>query len=104
MKKLSELLRVVHVDELASRSHSRLGKEMALDDAVAVQERGPFLLRATVGFRNGQVYMVRIDATSKGLRYACSCSSRKGNFCAHLAAVVLVLQRQDESTAPEKET
>lgn len=103
MKKLPELIRLVRVGELASRSHGRLGAEMADDDAVTVQERGPFLLRATVAFRNGQAYVVRIDATSKGLRYACSCSSRKGNFCAHVTAVVLVLQRQDEVAPSEKE-
>ncbi|MBP9686407.1 MAG: hypothetical protein KBD66_01240 [Candidatus Doudnabacteria bacterium] len=81
----------------------RLGKEMVSDEAVGVQERGPFILKATVGFRNGQIHAARIDATSKGLRYLCSCSSRKGNFCSHLAAVVLFLQAQDASTAPKEE-
>lgn len=95
MKKLHELLPDLDVNALASRSHGRLGKQMASAGAVAVQERGPFMLEARVSFRNGQVQTVRFDATSKGLRYSCSCTARKGNFCSHLAAATLFLQAED---------
>lgn len=95
MKKLAELIQEVDPAALASRSHGRLGQQMAADGAVQVTERGPFIVKAVVGFRNAQVQEVRIDALPKGLRYSCSCSSRKGNFCSHITAVVVFLQAHE---------
>ena len=96
MKRLIQLLEDTDLAGLASRSHLRLGKEMADAGAIEQVQSGPFIAQAVVAFRNAQNRTVRFDATPKGLRFKCSCSARKNNFCSHLVAVALVLRTRAE--------
>lgn len=89
MEQLANLIATEQIEKLASRSHFRYGKQMAEDGEVTITKSNRFNLEATVKFGGHEARKVNIISTPKGLRWKCTCSSKKGFFCQHCVAVAL---------------
>ncbi len=89
MKPIKSLLQPALLEELATRSNLRRGSEMAKHGAVTFTKSGTYYLIGQVKHKSGQTRTVRLDSTSKGLRWKCSCTSRKDVFCYHCVAAGL---------------
>jgi len=89
MKPLKALLNVDMLEDLATRSNFRYGKQMAEDGDVEVLESNAFNLKAKVQHGEKQGRTVELMSTSRGFRHHCTCSARKDLFCQHRVAVGL---------------
>jgi uncharacterized Zn finger protein len=94
------ILRIIteeHIEDLASRSHLRYGKEIVKSGEINFIKENTFNLIATVKFRKSDPKTVELMSTPKGFRFKCSCSNKKDNFCEHcVAASLAAIQRKDE--------
>ncbi len=77
--------------DLASRSNFRLGKDIAKNGAITFMQSDVLHMVARVEFRNSQTRTVDVLSTPKGIKWKCTCSSRKDLFCQHCVAVGLTV-------------
>lgn len=91
MKPVKSLITLESLKELASRSNFRYGQDIAKNGTIAYEMENAFHVVARVTFRGGQARTVDVLSTPKGLRFKCTCTSRKDLFCNHCVAVGLSL-------------
>ncbi len=91
MKSLTSILKIEEITKLASRSNLRLGKAIAEDGKFTIEKSTTYGQTVRVVHKNGQPYTVHLESTPKGLRWKCSCSSRKDLFCPHCIALGLYI-------------
>lgn len=96
MKPLKELITADLVQEMASRSHYRYGKQIAKDGEFKVTKENTFNYLAEVKSGNHKPYSVAIMSTTKGFRWKCECSNKKDYFCEHCVALSLHLLEQSQ--------
>ncbi len=87
MKRIQDLISVEKIEELASRSNFRYGKEIAKNGEIEILDRNAFNIVARVKDGGKQARIAELRSTTKGLRWKCTCSNRKDLFCQHIAAV-----------------
>ena len=87
MKPIKYLVPLEVLEELASRSNFRLGKAIASEGQITFEKQNTFNVIAKVRSKKGETRTVHLESTSKGLRWKCTCSSRKDLFCQHCVAV-----------------
>lgn len=97
MTPLKYILTLEQLEDLASRSNFRYGKAMAKDAEITPVESNTFNMIATIKHGTHQKRTVILESTPKGLRWKCTCSSKKNFFCQHCTAVGLWLVSQGES-------
>ena len=88
---LKQLLTVEEIEKLASRSNLRFGKQILKDAKIVITNTNVFRRVATVTYKNNPSQTVDLLSTNKGLRYTCTCTSRKNMFCEHAIAVGLAM-------------
>lgn len=93
MLPLSSFITPEKLEELASRSHFRYGMQIAEEGEIKISKRNTFNVIATVKHGSHQTRTVSLMSTTKGFRWKCSCSSKKGFFCQHCAAVGLAASK-----------
>jgi uncharacterized Zn finger protein len=93
MKPIRSLLTTEVIEDLASRSHLRYGQQMAEDGDVKITEENNYNVTAHVKHREGQGRTVNLMSTTKGLRWKCTCTSKKDLFCNHCVAVALTIAK-----------
>jgi len=59
------------------------------ESGITITNQNTFNIVATVTQGKHKAETVELRSTTKGFRFACSCSSRKNNFCEHCTAVGL---------------
>ncbi len=91
MKPVKDLITFELLKELASRSNFRYGQDIAKNGIITYDMENAFHVVARVVFRGGQTRTVDVLSTPKGLRFKCTCTSRKDLFCNHCVAVGLSL-------------
>lgn len=91
MKPVKNLISLELLKELASRSNFRYGQDIAENGTITYDMENAFHVIAHVVFRGGQARTVDVLSTPKGLRFKCTCTSRKDLFCNHCVAVGLSL-------------
>ena len=89
MKPLKSFLTEENLEDLATRSYFRYGKQIAKDGVFTVLDANTFNLKVRVQHKNGEARTVLLESTPKGLRWKCTCTSRKDLFCQHCVAVGL---------------
>jgi uncharacterized Zn finger protein len=89
MKPLRNLLTEEQIEELASRSNFRYGKSLLDDGGITVIKSNVFNLIAEIKQGEHLVRTVKLESTPKGLRWKCSCTSKKNFFCEHCVAIGL---------------
>jgi hypothetical protein len=87
MKPIRYLITLDMLTELSSRSNFRYGKEIAKDGKITVVESNAFRTEARVEYKNKEARTAELSSTPKGLRWKCTCSSRKNLFCEHCIAL-----------------
>ncbi len=91
MKSVQSLLSHELIEQLASRSNLRYGKQIAERGKILIDQPNIFNVEAKVSFSAHETRTIEYHATAKGLRWKCSCSNKKNFFCNHCAAVALVI-------------
>lgn len=91
MKPITSLISLESLTELASRGNLRYGKEIAKDGDIKLEQPNAFNITAQVKYKNHETRTVKIESTNKDLKWKCTCSNRKDNFCQHCVAVGLSL-------------
>lgn len=94
MLALSSFITPDKLEELASRSHFRYGKQIAEDSDIKITKQNTFNIIATVKQSGGQIHEVALMSTTKGFRWKCTCTSKKGLFCEHCVAVGLASNKK----------
>jgi uncharacterized Zn finger protein len=89
MQPVKSLITEEELEQLASRSNFRYGQKIAEEGDITFTKVNTFNLFADVKHHNGEKRSVEIMSTPKGLRWRCTCTSRKDLFCKHLVAVGL---------------
>ena len=89
MKPVTSLITLEEINRLASRSNLRLGKAIAEEGQFVVEKENTYGQTVRITHKNGQPRTVHVESTPKGLRWKCTCSSRKDLFCQHCAALGL---------------
>lgn len=79
---------------LASRSNFRYGKDINKNGHITFTQDDVLHMVAKVEFRNSQTRTVDVLSTSKGIKWKCTCTSRKDLFCKHCVAVGLTICSQ----------
>ena len=82
------------IEELASRSNLRYGKQMVERGEITIDQPNVFNLTAKVEFSAHETRTVEFHTTPKGLRWKCTCSNKKNFFCNHCVAVALTMVGQ----------
>ncbi|MGE5392725.1 MAG: SWIM zinc finger family protein [Candidatus Saccharibacteria bacterium] len=94
MKPILTLVTEEQLEELASRSNFRSGKQISEDGTINFSKRNSFNLIAEVKVNNSEKRTVQLISTPKGLRWKCSCTSRKDLFCKHCVAAAFAANKQ----------
>ena len=89
MKPVATLITIEEITKLASRSNLRLGKAIAEEGKFEPEKSNPYVIMTKILHKSGQGRTVRVESTPKGLRWKCTCSSRKDLFCQHCVALGL---------------
>jgi hypothetical protein len=90
MKPVATLITIEEITGLASRSNLRLGKAIAEDGKFEEAEKSnKYVNIVNISHKSGQTRVVRVESTPKGLRWKCTCNSRKDLFCQHCVALGL---------------
>ncbi len=89
MKPVASLITLEEITKLASRSNLRLGKAIAEDGKFEEEKQNPYVSMFRISHKSGQTRTVRVESTSKGSRWKCTCNSRKDLFCQHCVALGL---------------
>jgi uncharacterized Zn finger protein len=97
MKPILSIISVEQLEDLASRSHFRYGKEIAEDGEIIFTKTNTFNLVAKVKYKNSQARTVELMSTPKGFRFKCTCSNKKDNFCQHCVAVGLAALPEEKT-------
>jgi hypothetical protein len=96
MKPIVQLVKLEDIHKLASRSNMRLGKAIAQDGQFENEKINPYVQQVKITHKSGQARTVKVESTPKGLRWKCSCSSRKNSFCQHCTALGLHIISENE--------
>ncbi len=91
MKPLLSLLNIEKLEDLASRSNYRYGKDIVKNGVIKITKSNVFNVIAEVESKNKEPQTTTLSSTPKGLRWKCSCTGRKDLFCHHCAAVGIFL-------------
>lgn len=94
MKPLISLLTEEVIEDLASRGNFRYGKEIAEEANFTIEKSNTFNVAAKVKFRNNETRTVELMSTVKGLRFKCTCTSKKNFFCQHCTGLALHIIRK----------
>jgi uncharacterized Zn finger protein len=94
MLPLASFITPEKLEELASRSHFRYGKQIAEEGEIEFTKTNTFNAVATVKHQNSQKRTVSLMSTTKGFRWKCTCTSKKGIFCQHCVAVGLAANQK----------
>jgi uncharacterized Zn finger protein len=97
MEPIATFITPENLEKLASRSNFRYGKQIAEDGEVNFTKVNRFNLEARVKHGNHEARGVKIESTVKGLRWKCTCTSKKGFFCQHCVAVGLAANPEKPS-------
>ena len=89
MNPINNLVTEKVIENLASRSNLRYGKQMAQEDSVTFIKHNSHNIVAEVKHGNSEKRTVQLISTPKGLRWKCTCTSKKDLFCNHCVAVAL---------------
>jgi hypothetical protein len=92
MKPIRSILTIEELEDLASRSNFRYGKEILKNGEFIIEKENAFNLIIKVKHKNSQTRTVELMSTSKGLRWKCTCTGKKDYFCQHCVAAGLTLQ------------
>jgi len=96
MKPVKFLINLEEITKHGSRSNLRLGKAIAEEGEFQVEKTNPYVELVKINHKGGQSRTVRVESTPKGLRWKCTCSSRKDLFCQHCVALGLhIIQNSD---------
>ncbi len=102
MKPLTTLITLEGIEQLASRSNLRLGKAIAENGEFVVEKINTYGQIVRVSHKQGQSRTVQVESTPKGLRWKCTCSSRKDLFCQHCVALGLhILESSDNGQSSQ---
>lgn len=96
MKPLKDLVTLQLIDDLASRSHFRFGKQIYKDNEIKIIKENTFNYMAEIKMKSKTPINVAIMSTTKGFRYKCDCSNKKNFFCEHCVALGLYLLEQTQ--------
>lgn len=91
MATVSDLVTPDVVDELATPSNLRLGREILDGDEIEVADDDPAHLVFRVGGTKTGRRRVELRSSAGGLRWSCTCTSDPDLFCKHLVAAALSL-------------
>lgn len=97
MLPLKNLFTEIEIQKLASRSHFRLGKQMAEEWEIMFTKVNVFNIHADLKHKN-TLHHTEISSTTKGLRWKCSCSAKKNYFCEHITAIGIKVLPKEEIT------
>lgn len=89
MKPISSLIQEEQLEKMASRSNWRYGKQIAEKGEITFIETNTYKFIAQIKYRGNETRNVEAMSTPKGLRWKCTCSSRKDLFCQHCIAAGL---------------
>jgi uncharacterized Zn finger protein len=89
MHPINELITREFLEDLATRSNFRYGKNIAKDADFEFEKINTFNIIAKIKNHGHETRTVELMSTTKGFRWKCSCSSRKDLFCEHCVAVGL---------------
>jgi uncharacterized Zn finger protein len=89
MKPIRTFLTEEQIEDLATRSHFRFGKQIAEAGDVTIELVNTFNVVAKVQHKEGEGRTVELMSTPKGFRFRCTCSAKKNFFCQHCVAVAL---------------
>ena len=93
MTAIAAYLRLASVKARARASDFRLGSEIAAKQGVEIVERGADFVQAKVGLKDHKIQRRRVElrATTAGLVWRCSCTTKRDLFCKHCVAVALTV-------------
>ncbi|MBX4204789.1 MAG: hypothetical protein KW788_01210 [Candidatus Doudnabacteria bacterium] len=89
MKPLREYISEDALEDLATRSNFRYGKGIAKDGEFTLVKSNTYNHIAQVKQGHHEKRTVHLESTPKGLRWKCTCTSKKNYFCQHCVAVGL---------------
>gem|GEM_PF-2305044 len=89
MLPITSLITPDQLEKMASRSNFRYGKEIFKDEEIKFDKINTFNLIATIRNRSRETATVELMSTTKGFRWKCTCTNKKGIFCHHCVAVGL---------------
>lgn len=89
MKQIAAMCSEEELKKLASRSNFRYGQEIYKDGEIVFVQDEALHKVAKVNFRSNETRTVDVLSTPKGLKWKCTCTSRKDLFCKHYVAVGL---------------
>lgn len=95
MKPVATLITINEINKLASRSNFRLGKAIFKEARFQIEKSNPYVCEITIAHKNGLPRSTRVESTAKGLRWKCSCNSRKDLFCEHCVALGLYISPKE---------
>lgn len=87
---LKNILTEEKILELASRSNFRLGKQIFSQGDFKVNNQNIFHLNIEVKYKTKNP-IADLLSNHKGLKFSCSCSAKKNNFCEHLVVASLYI-------------
>jgi uncharacterized Zn finger protein len=96
MKPLAALITIEQLEKLATRSDFRYGQRVFKHADILFTDSNIFNIVAEVKSSNGEFETIEIHSTTKGLRWKCSCTARKGLFCKHGVAVGFFVHQKPE--------
>lgn len=91
MKQLKEIITIQELEQQASRSNFRYGKQIAKDSEIKTTKVNTFNHHAEIKMKSGQPVHVSLMSTTKGLRWKCDCTNKKEYFCEHCVALGLFM-------------
>ena len=72
---------------LASRSNLRYGLSIADNGIITISKINTFNIEGVIKYGNKNEERTELHSTVKGLRWKCTCTSKKGLFCEHCVAL-----------------
>lgn len=91
MTGIAAYLRLASVKARARAADFRLGKEIAAHGQVEIVERADDRILAKAGRKDHKIQrrQVELRATTAGLVWRCSCTTKRDLFCKHCVAAAL---------------
>lgn len=98
MRPVKEFLTEENLEDLASRSYFRYGKQIAKDGEIEIIKQNTFNIIAKVKQGTGhESRTVELMSTPKGFRWKCTCTNKKNLFCQHCVAAGLFQTKPKEN-------
>lgn len=96
MTAIDAYLRLASVKARARPADFRLGREIAAHGEVEILEREPDRILAKAGRKDHKIQrrQVELRATTAGLTWRCTCTTKRDLFCKHCVAVALTVMAE----------